>query len=316
MEETHLTTVDVVVSDWLDAKFYKSASQKTLEAYSETIIQFREGLHQQGLDLDSDSGKIMLQAQAYAGSSATGRQVKATTYNQRLSILSSFYIYAKKRGLVATNPIEGLKRPLVQKYAGVKPLSQDEASARLASIDRSTLQGKRDYALLAMLLEIGWRASEVARLSWGNVQLQGIRIVLMRERAKGGKVIATTLSIRITRCLLQWLHAYYGSDLEGLAPDAPLWVALAPGGRNGKNRGQRLRYQAISDICKKYLDVGRVHITRDTGTVLWEQAGMPVSEIRHRLNHKKLHTTSTYLQQLHRAKDNYADEIAGLLGIE
>lgn len=318
MNETQsLTTIvtsgplDVAISGWLDAKFRRSTSQKTLTAYRDTITQFRAGLHREGIDLDASPGKIMLYAQAFAGFSATGRQVKASTYNLRLAILSSFYTYARKRGLVDSNPIELMDKPNVQQYAGVMPLTQEQASTRLATIDRTSLAGQRDYALLAVLLEIGWRVSEVQSLTWGDVQLQRDRAVLVCTTAKGHETIANTLSRPTTQCLLQWLHGYYGAELGTLALDAPLWITLAP-----HNHGRRLSYQAISDIVKKRLGTSKVHTTRHTAAVLWEMSGMPLSEIQSKLNHKNLATTSIYLQQLRRAENAYADTIAGLLGIE
>jgi hypothetical protein len=64
---------------------------RTSKAYEETMRQFRAGLQRQGLDLESDPGKVALLAQAFAHGSNRGRQVKATTANLRLAILSSFY---------------------------------------------------------------------------------------------------------------------------------------------------------------------------------------------------------------------------------
>lgn len=322
MDETALTTIvtsgpiDVAIAGWLDAKFRKSQSASTLHEYATTMQRFRDGLHREGLDLDAEPAKIALLAQAFAGFSARGKMISGATYNLRLAIISSWYEYARKRDIVASNPIERIERASIQQYASAMPLTQEQASTRLATIDRSTLAGQRDYALLAVLLEIGWRVSEVASLSWGSVQLQRDRAVLVCARAKGGEQIANTLSKATTACLLQWLHSYYGAELAQLPLDAPLFVALAPGGRNGYNRGQRLHNQAIADICKKYLGVSKIHTTRHTAATLWEQSGMPISEIQRRLNHKSLGTTSIYLAQLKRAENAYADTVAGLLGID
>ncbi len=310
------SNLDLAISAWLDAKYRHSNSVKTLDAYSKTLQQFRAGLQREGLDLDAEPTRIAILAQAFAGFNRTGKQVKPATYNLRLNILSSFFDFARKREIVARNPIEVVDRAKVTPYAGAMPLTQEQTSTRLAAIDRSTLAGKRDYALLAVLLEIGWRVSEVASLSWGNVQLQRGYAVLFCERAKGNEPIANTLSKATTAHLLTWLHAYYGAELGSLALDAPLWVSLAYGGHNGSSNGQRLGNQAIADTCKRHLGVSKVHVTRHSAAVTWEAAGMPISEIQARLNHKSLGTTSIYLQQLKKAENRYADSIAALLGIE
>jgi hypothetical protein len=71
-----------------------------------------------------------------------------------------------------------------------------------------------------------------------------------------------------------------GSEELYIAPNDPLWVALASGGRNGRNRGHRLGNQAIADICKKYLRTSKVHATRHTGTLIRLQAGATVQDIK------------------------------------
>src|SRR5260221_3954807 len=158
--------LDLAVAAWLDAKFYKSTSEKTRKAYTDTMKLFRAGLHCEGLDLDSKPGQVALIAQAFAGFSARGRQVAPTTYNQRLAILSSFYEHARKRQVLVINPIDLIDRAKVQEYAGAQALDDETVKAQLATIDQGTLRGARDYALLSVLLQTARRAQEVATLQW------------------------------------------------------------------------------------------------------------------------------------------------------
>src|SRR5207248_9233039 len=102
----------------------------TSKAYEDTLSQFRAGLHRQGLDLDSDLAHVALLAQAFAHGSTRGRQVKATTANLRLAILSSFYVYAKKLKFLDENPIDLLDREKVQEYAGAQALDTDDVTSR------------------------------------------------------------------------------------------------------------------------------------------------------------------------------------------
>ncbi len=321
MNETALTTIvtggplDVAISGWLDSIFHKSQSERTLTEYARTMQRFRAGLHREDLDLDADPARLAFYIQAFCGFSARGKPISGATYNQRLGIISSWFEYARKRDIVLVNPVERIDRAKVQEYASAMPLGQEQVSARLAAIDRSTPEGKRNYALVVCLLECGWRANEIGQLTWGDVQLSNSRATLVCPRAKGGEVIANQFSKAATACLLEWLHAYYGAEIGSLAFDKPLWPVLAPGGRAGKNHGQRLSYQAISDIIRKTLGSSRVHITRHTSARLMEESGMPISEIMQRLNHKSLQTTSVYLARLRRAENAYSDKIASMLGL-
>ena len=120
------------------------------------------------------------------------------------------------------------------------------------------------------------------------------------------------LPARVSATLLQWLRSYYGKDLS-LAPDTPLWVALAPGGRNGKNKGNQLGNQAIADICKKYLGTSKVHTTRHTGTVLRLKSGATVQDIKKQLGHDSLATTDYYIEVLLNGPDEHAEAVESLL---
>jgi len=149
--------LDLAIAAWLDAKANRSKSSKTATAYRTGIAQFRAALIELGLDLDSDPRAVALAAQGWAGqrdpASRHAGEVSPATYNQRLAILSSFYSFARKRGLITRdNPISLVERRSVDAYAGALPLDDREVATQLKAIDRSTLAGARDYALLVLFL--------------------------------------------------------------------------------------------------------------------------------------------------------------------
>jgi integrase/recombinase XerC len=316
------TLLEVTMVGWIHAKAQKSGSEKTRRAYTDTLSQFRAWLQKEGLDLDSPSEQATVQisflAQAYAGHSLRGRQVRPATFNHRLAILSSFYEYAKGKQLVTLNPIDGVERSKVQAYAGARPLDQETTQAAFAEIDRQTPQGKRDYALLAVLLQTGRRLQEVASLQLSHLTLSQGKITLSFEHCKGEKAMRDTLPLSVSQALLAWLHAFYGPSLAIGSPgdDRPVWVSLAQGGRAGKSYGRQLGTQAIADVCQKYLGTSKAHRTRHTFSHLMEKAGASVSEIQARLGHESLATTGRYLAQLKQAENRHAEVLASLLGIE
>ncbi len=306
------TQLDLAVNAWLDAKWHKSTSTKTRKAYEDTLSQFRAGLRHEGLDLDSDPGQVALIAQVFAGFSARGREIKPTTYNLRLAVLSSFYTFARKRKFLEVNPIEQLDRAKVQEYAAAQALNPDTVYESLQRIDQGDLKGTRDYAILSLLLQTGRRAQEVANLQWQHIRIHKDKATLSFEHCKGNEQLRDELPAPVTNALLRWLHQYYGADLGRLAADTPLWVSLA----RDSSYGQQLGYQSINALCKKWLGVSKVHTTRHTAAHAMEQLGMSVSEIQARLGHKSLATTGRYLASLKRAENRKADEMARLFGIE
>lgn len=55
-----------------------------------------------------------------------GESISKATYNQRVAILSSFYKYAIKKRVLSVNPILLLDRKRVDRYAGARPLEQED----------------------------------------------------------------------------------------------------------------------------------------------------------------------------------------------
>jgi integrase len=97
----------------------------------------------------------------------------------------------------------------------------------LKKIARSTELGKRDYALLVVLLNTGRRLQEVASLKFQHVRFIGQRITLTFDHCKRDKTMIDTLNVANSKALLTWLHAYYGSELASLEKHAPLWITLS-----------------------------------------------------------------------------------------
>ncbi len=318
-----LERLNLLIEEWVLEKYRQSRSVKTQQAYRSILNQYRADLQQQGLDLDREDclAQLVTTARLFAAYSARGRDVAVATSNLRLATLSSFYEFAIRNDLVSVNPIDKIKRGKSQRYQGAHAMEPEIVQARLRSIDISTLDGKRDRALLLVYLQTCRRLSEVAGLLWRDVQIDTWTdahsttqevVTLTFERCKGAKVMVDQLPAGISYVLLTWLRSYYGGELY-LAPDTPLWIALAPGGRNGRNRGNQLGPQAIADICQKYLGTSKVHATRHTGTLIRLKAGATVQDIKKQLGHDSLATTDYYIEILLQGPDTHATQVESML---
>jgi integrase len=269
------------------------------------IASFRAVLQAAGLDLDADPRAAALAAQGWAGQGTPA----ASTYNQRLAIVSSFYTFARKRGLLAVeNPIGLVERRAVQAYRGV---SAPNVRSALASLDRSDLAGLRDYALLAIALTTGRRVAELAGLRWKDVHLESDRVKLSFRRTKGGKTAANLLPLAPGRALLAYLAAAYGAGLGELAPDAPIWLRLD---RAAQGRAA-LSARSLETISQQRLGV-HFHALRHSFAKVMESTGAKVSEIQAQLGHENLATTGRYLAALRSAENAHGEQIAAALGIE
>lgn len=322
-DQGRVNRLNLLIEEWLLEKYRQTRSKRTLETYRSVLNQYRGALQQQGLDLDRQDrlAQLVTTARLFAAYSARGHDVAVATSNLRLATLSSFYEFAIRNDLLTVNPIDKIKRGKSQRYQGTHAMEPETVQARLRSIDTTTLNGKRDRALLLVYLQTCRRLSEVASLLWRDVQIETRAsaqsgeqelVTLTFERCKGAKVMVDQLPAGISHVLLTWMRSYYGEQLY-LAPDTPLWIALAPGGRNGRNRGNKLGPQAIADICHKYLGTSKVHATRHTGTLIRLKAGATVQEIKKQLGHDSLATTDYYIEVLLQEPDIYAAEVESML---
>jgi len=319
-----VTQLNRIIEEWLLEKYRQTQSVKTRETYRTILSHYRAALQQQGLDLDRIDclHTLVTTAHLFSTFSARGRQVAVATSNVRLAVLSSFYEFAQRNDLLDINPIDKIKRGKTRRYQGAHALAPDIVQARLRSIDTSTLAGQRDRALLLVYLQTCRRLSEVASLLWRDLQVdtrvgqQGQAqelVTLTFERCKGARRMVDQLPAGVSQILLAWVRAYYSEACIPLTPEAPIWVALAPGGRNGRNRGNQLGPQAIADICKKYLGTSKVHTTRHTGTLLRLKAGASVQDIKKQLGHDSLATTDYYIEVLMQGPDIYGAQVESLL---
>jgi len=298
--------IDMAIAAWLDAKRGRSGSIHTAKIYQTTLADFRRQLQRAGLDLDSAPRTIALAAQGWAGQG----EIAPATHNRRLAVLSSFYTFARKRGhLLGENPIGLVDRRQVQSYAGIEALNPADVRPRLAAIDRSTLAGLRDYALLNVALVTGRRVAEIAGLRWSHLHFDAERIRLHFPRAKGGKVMGDTLPAGVSRALTRYLVEVYGS-LGNLQGDIPIWVALS---RNQPGR-PALSTRSLETICHERLGI-HFHGLRHTFARTMEDAGAKVSDIQGRLGHASLATTGRYLAALRSSENPHAEQVAELLGL-
>lgn len=177
-----------------------------------------------------------------------GKEVRASTFNQRLAILSSFYQYALKHReghSITENPITRVERATV-------------ADSPARALPMTEVQGNRDKAFLLIGLNTGRRLSELHALHCRHIVMQQGTVYLIFERLKGGKTATNRLDRATAAALLTYLAAVYGEELP---PEAPVWVSTSP-----RHQMHRLPVQVsrrtLANICAKHLGTSQVHVLR------------------------------------------------------
>lgn len=276
---------------WLDEK--RADSTRTADAYEETLKSFRDTLQGAGLDLDSEPALVAPLAQGWARHSVRpGAQVTPTTFNQRRSIVSSFYKYAITYEVLQYNPMERVKRQKLSKKDKAQRLSKQTVTSGLAKIDRSTPEGLRDYALLSVALATGRRASEIAGLRYKHLHRDGNTCMVDFDECKGKKSFTNHLEVKTTCALYAYLEIVYPGQLLTLSGDAPVWISFSD-----RNEGQAIGTRTLSNILKRYMNTSKFHATRHTLALTMHDKHAKVTDIQKALGHSNLAITSDYLEE-------------------
>lgn len=314
-EDKRLDNATLAIELWLLDKYALSQSACTATTYRDILTSLHTYLWEHGLTLDQPFVTLATHIQTWAGQRAASSKgqtsVAPATYNQRIAAVSSFYQWAIKSGMyTGKNPAEQISRVQVKKYAKSLALDPNMIRMKLKEIDCETSQGLRDYILLQVAVNTGHSLQELASLTWGCVYIENDLVTLTFERCKGGKTLYDTLDSRLSQAFLTYLHTIYGTQMEQLAPNAPIWISFSD-----RNYGQAIGPQTIADICEKRLGISTVQALRHTFALVMEQQGAPIHTIQERLGRASLSDTSTYLSRIKQAFNPHASALAEVFGV-
>lgn len=325
MEHTALQVcqfkLESAIEEWIAQKETRTGSHKTRQAYADTMQQFRVFLAKGHLDLldnPIDIARVAtLSANTRTGNTRRpGEDVSSSTYNQRLAILSSFYTFLHEvYKLDIPNPIESVKKRPVQAYtACTHPIEPETVEQGLESINRATLQGLRDYAILAVALATGRRAHELVTLRFEYMKITGgkkeQRVTLTFAHCKGNKQMRDRLDVETSAVLLEYLHAHHGKNLLRVPGSMPLWLSYSR-----QNYGQAISTKTLANICEHYLDTSKVHALRHTFAVGMIRSGAPITDLAARLGHTDIKITHTYAKEIMGDENPYSEKLTARFGI-
>jgi integrase len=122
-----------------------------------------------------------------------------STINVRLSAIRKLVGEARRNGMIGLEEAANLSDVPNVRQKGTRLgnwLTREQAKELLAVPDRSTLKGKRDYVILALLVGCALRRQELASLNieaiqlregrWVIIDLRGKAAVSVRSRSRSG----------------------------------------------------------------------------------------------------------------------------------
>lgn len=167
-------------------------------------------------------------------------------------------------------------------------MSPDQLARVLAHCNRTSVAGRRDYAILLLLARLGLRASEVAMLTLDDVDW---RSGLLRIEGKGGRKASMPLSQEVGAAIADYIQ--YGRPASGArtvfhrvdtpcAPFASAMPVILVARRALKRAG-------ITGLGRRHS-----HVFRHTLATRMIRSGASLTEIGQILRHQEPDTTRIY----------------------
>jgi site-specific recombinase XerD len=274
--------------DWLLSRYEadlvdeRGAARASVRSYLGVARRFVDHL---GFGEEEELGVLTVEAvTAFVRDECARRSpgsASATTTGMR-----SFLRYLYLEGLISVPLSTAVPSRPAWSLAGLpRSVSAAQASDLLASCDRHRVEGRRDFAILKLLVRLGLRAGEVAdleleHLDWhhGDLQVQG----------KSHRAERLPIPPDVGAAIVGWLQ-------DGRSPEETSRAVFT---RLRAPRG-RLTAGSVGAVVRRACDragyprIGPHRLRHTAGTELL-RAGANLTEVGRVLRHRRLHTTAIY----------------------
>jgi site-specific recombinase XerD len=221
------------------------------------------------------------------------KNLAPSTINVRLAAVRRLAYEASDTGLLSPELAAGIRRVNGAKRLGVRIgnwLTVEQSRTLLAQPEANSLRGKRDRAILALLIGCGLRRAELVGLRMGDFQVREEHWVIADLMGKAKHVRTVPVPAWTKRAVDEWT----------IAADISTGLIFRRVSRLNKAWGDGITPKAIWHVVKTAAKRSAIkdlapHDLRRTCARLCHIAGGELEQIQFLLGHVSLQTTEQYL---------------------
>lgn len=299
-------TESVAINAALYERFiaYLDSSPKTIDSYRKALKQLICYFSFNGISQPQREDIIAFRDDL----KASGH--KPTTVQNYITAARLFFRWTAQEGIYP-NVADHVKGAKLDREHKKDYLTSKQVKNVLSGVERDSLQGLRDYAVLTLMISCGLRTIEVRRANIGDLRTLGDNAVLYIQ-GKGRE--EKTEYVKIPPQVEQAIRAYLKA--RGTAKqEEPLFTSVS-----NNSKGGRLSTRSISGLAKNYMveagynsDRLTAHSLRHTAVTLSLLAGKDITEVQQFARHARLDTTMIYNHSLDKAKNSCSDAVASVI---
>ena len=219
--------------------------------------------------------------------------LSASTVNVKLSAVRGLIEEAKRAGVLGAEEASQMTDIPNVPQRGTRLgnwLTKDQAKELLAVPDRSSLKGKRDYVILALLTGCALRRNELAMRDVETIQLREGRWVLADLEGKGRRIRTVAVPVWVKHGINAWMTA---AAIE----DGRLLRSIRKGGKKiGDGLSDWAVWSVVEQAAKEIgIEQFGAHDLRRTCAKLCRKSGGDLEQIKFLLGHSSIQTTERYL---------------------
>lgn len=220
---------------------------------------------------------------------------KPTTVKNYIIAVKRFFSWIEEAGLYP-NVAKHIKSGHISKNFKKDYLTGSQARQILNGIDRSTVKGKRDYAMLVTMLTMGLRTIEVTRANIEDIRTKGNTTVLyVQGKGHDEKDDLIRMPQHVESAIRDYLSVRKANDLS-----EPLFTSTSNHNVDGRMTTRSIRRIVKTAFISAGYDSPRLtaHSTRHTAATLSLLNGASLQQTQELLRHRNIGTTEIYAHNI------------------